>query len=1300
MDDSPAGKEPVRDPVLTEWVATRRKALAAAAVGPEPPNVPAAGDPWWGLALSGGGIRSATFALGVVSGLAANGLLRRFDLLSTVSGGGYIGSAVGKLYARQAPSTASNQPPAQEPGATPPPTTAAPVGAGTPQAGPKPLEVESRLAAADRTWFVWWLRATSRYLTPRGASDMLTAATTYARNMVAVHVEIGLAAMALGAILGFYNLFVWKSLYDWFGAHPSLLPQVGTFLQPWISTVWLLVVIPVLVGIPIVSAYWAIPARRGTRWVITQVAFSLLLAFLGVCAALIASRPSLWEPQHDAALGVFCGVLAVLLLLVALGPLVARLARIGGREPEAAPAAAPAPQRQSVLEWLKSTQQAAGRMLGAAVDTGASAQQRTRLTRWLAVCATVSFVIVVLGIVDRAAWFVAFERRQYTYLLPLVIAMGIAIAHTFASQASARDASTAVSERFVFRLAQIAGLLLFGLVVVFWTAVVDRVAIINLFAPEPSGDLLFDAARQVLLPFLSLPLLYMLLTCKKAEFCNLSSLHMFYRARLTRSYLGAGNPARFIVQAGNARRQDDPLDDATPAQLLESSERRRVFEVDPGDTVYMDDYSPHAGGGPVHILNVTVNQTRDPLGGLFNQDRKGQYLSVTSGGRYRIGTAAWQTDTSFGASQLPAWMAISGAAVAPGLGGQTSTGLALLLFMAGVRLGFWWDMAPARSRFRALLEALSPDKYRLMYGEAFAKFGGTGDRFWFLSDGGHFENTGAYALLREQAKLVVLVDAAADPHYAFENVENLVRKARIDLQADIAFIDPSQAGAKLARFGTLDQLRDPASDACLALARIGYGDNSHGWLVLVKPNMFSGLPVDVINYKRDHGAFPQEPTADQFFSESQWESYFRLGRELGTQLDPTVLQDLSRDQLWTRSLATSAAAMPPGLLPPGKAGEPSFSERFPRAASLAKSGVSLTALAAVLTATGQIWDKYSSERQTRSSTYWSDLYAASALRDHVLRQGDQKFEAELTAKVAQIANTFCHDGENDIAHGTQAADLYFDVNALCEDEAAHKPPERRSAACSTLQVHQVEQCLTGGNRLGRPAYWALDYTDPQWATDRVAASRERASAQLPSLADNLRELHVQLANLARGAEARLVALAGGRYATMWLAQVGSAPSETAAPKPQVAASAASRSPAAVGQATASAPAVTHKVPKRAVAPPAAAASGPCKGERVYIQIYNDDETGARKIEKQLTDAGARVPRIENVSATALRDGRTPPRPVSKPTAVYHTQTDAACANWIRAAQPESPEFVTRQLAKGLKGTQGVVELWLPPPPTP
>src|SRR5947209_2395025 len=50
-----------------------------------------------GLALSGGGIRSATFCLGVVQVLAERGLMKHFDYLSTVSGGGYTGSFISSV---------------------------------------------------------------------------------------------------------------------------------------------------------------------------------------------------------------------------------------------------------------------------------------------------------------------------------------------------------------------------------------------------------------------------------------------------------------------------------------------------------------------------------------------------------------------------------------------------------------------------------------------------------------------------------------------------------------------------------------------------------------------------------------------------------------------------------------------------------------------------------------------------------------------------------------------------------------------------------------------------------------------------------------------------------------------------------------------------------------------------------------------------------------------------------------------------------------------------------------------------
>src|SRR2546423_10467325 len=55
------------------------------------------------LCISGGGIRSATFALGFIQGLSRGGLLDKFHYLSTVSGGGYIGSWLSSWARRHPP---------------------------------------------------------------------------------------------------------------------------------------------------------------------------------------------------------------------------------------------------------------------------------------------------------------------------------------------------------------------------------------------------------------------------------------------------------------------------------------------------------------------------------------------------------------------------------------------------------------------------------------------------------------------------------------------------------------------------------------------------------------------------------------------------------------------------------------------------------------------------------------------------------------------------------------------------------------------------------------------------------------------------------------------------------------------------------------------------------------------------------------------------------------------------------------------------------------------------------------------
>ncbi len=64
-----------------------------------------------GLAFSGGGIRSATFNLGFLQGAAALGILKQFDYLSTVSGGGYIGAWFASWVLREGGGPADGEPP-------------------------------------------------------------------------------------------------------------------------------------------------------------------------------------------------------------------------------------------------------------------------------------------------------------------------------------------------------------------------------------------------------------------------------------------------------------------------------------------------------------------------------------------------------------------------------------------------------------------------------------------------------------------------------------------------------------------------------------------------------------------------------------------------------------------------------------------------------------------------------------------------------------------------------------------------------------------------------------------------------------------------------------------------------------------------------------------------------------------------------------------------------------------------------------------------------------------------------------
>jgi hypothetical protein len=158
------------------------------------------------------------------------------------------------------------------------------------------------------------------------------------------------------------------------------------------------------------------------------------------------------------------------------------------------------------------------------------------------------------------------------------------------------------------------------------------------------------------------------------------------------------------------------------------------------------------------------------------------------------------------------------------------------------------------------------------------------DDYVYLSDGGHFENLGLYEMVLRRCRYIVVSDAGCDPKCALEDLGNAIRKIRIDLGIPIT-IDKFSITA-----------RDKGDSKYCATGYIHYAEADGkevppGKFLYIKPALAGNEPKDVFNYKENCPLFPHEPTSDQWFSESQFESY----RALGAHVIDTISRGVGRD---------------------------------------------------------------------------------------------------------------------------------------------------------------------------------------------------------------------------------------------------------------------------------------------------------------------------------------------------------------------------------------------------------------------
>jgi hypothetical protein len=387
---------------------------------------------------------------------------------------------------------------------------------------------------------------------------------------------------------------------------------------------------------------------------------------------------------------------------------------------------------------------------------------------------------------------------------------------------------------------------------------------------------------------------------------NRFSIHALYRNRLIRAYLGASNLGR---------RAPNPF-----------------TGFDDSDNIHMAALWPGRPGSwqPFHVVNMALNVVASSR--LAWQERKAESFTATA---LHSGTAAGTAGVPLGyrrsreyggrapdyADQnrpsgisLGTALAISGAAASPNMGYNSSPMVTLLLALFNVRLG-WWLGNPGKpgnssydrdSPFIAILPFI------------FEMFGQTTDcrRYVYLSDGGHFENLGLYEMIRRRCRCIVVSDAGCDPDFGFEDLGNAVRKIAIDLGIYVSF-------GELRALKARSKDNVPIEGAYYAVGVIDYRtapeknpNAENGYILYVKPGYHGTESPGIVAYATANAAFPHETTGDQFFSESQFESY----RTLGFEIMDGVFRNATRNiDTITRARESGASRLP--ALSPAQLGD-------------------------------------------------------------------------------------------------------------------------------------------------------------------------------------------------------------------------------------------------------------------------------------------------------------------------------------------------------------------------------------------
>src|SRR6266702_4889551 len=342
---------------------------------------------------------------------------------------------------------------------------------------------------------------------------------------------------------------------------------------------------------------------------------------------------------------------------------------------------------------------------------------------------------------------------------------------------------------------------------------------------------------------------------------NANSLHRLYRDRLSKAFLF--DPTKRIDGHGKAGEESDP--------------NLRNADLWPLDRFRISDLK--ADLAPYHLINTALNIEASKYAN--RRDRNADFFifsQLFTGSESTGYVDTKQMEAKISGLTLGTAMAVSGAAASSNMGSATVKPLVPTLAILNVRLGYW-IINPAQVAGALQKHPLWRLFDRLYFVKELLGLLTEHSETVYLTDGGHIENLGIYELLRRRCKLIIAIDAEADPNMSFGALVTLERYARIDFGVLIdlpwaALRDVTRsASAEVLNTGGLPPDKAIHGPHC-ALGAIYYprkkGDDdktSTGLLLYIKSS-FTGDENDyIVDYKRRNPTFPHDTTFDQLLSE-------------------------------------------------------------------------------------------------------------------------------------------------------------------------------------------------------------------------------------------------------------------------------------------------------------------------------------------------------------------------------------------------------------------------------------------------